>query len=549
MTDNTEAPRGPHRTGPVLSSTGEVPSATARDAIGAPSERGPGQTAPNPAPVPAPAPAAAPSAATEAKADGNERGRHALLAALTLRGGAAARAAEGTDKAEERYRPGRPTLAVAAIAGLMLVAAPFGLSAAKEHQTGTPLQTDLASGSFADPSGGSASASASGTGVQGFVPEVQPNAPVLPGADTGAEPGSVPDPASAGTGGGGGPAGGGLPERPVDPSTGAPLAGGTEDDDEDGDDGGDGGDGTGGGGDGVGEPQGVTVEKGSLLDTLLNERNGDKKEDSEESEESEKPGSDKGKGSEEDSEGDTGEGDATEGSADGGTPDGVVASPLTAREGQKSEPGEEGVEPEEQQSERQSEQRSEPEPKSEPEPEPEPQPEPEPEPQPEPEPEPESFFAVSGPGCSNEGARYRVHGDGVWRSGPSGYTERGCVDGYDVMAVSGDPDGGGTAAEWTFWPNRPGSTCTVKILVQNGPEPLWANGVPMHYELFDGDNAGDGFRGGFEVTKPDDGRYWALTEFKPEGNSFTLRARNRGPIPEGGEAPQLPISVVETECR
>ncbi|WP_026129215.1 hypothetical protein [Nocardiopsis prasina] len=536
MTDNTEAPRGPHRTGPVLSSTGEVPQATARDAIGAPSERGPGQTAPHPAPTPAPVPAAATSEAVEAKAD-TERGRNALLAALALRGGAA-RNAEGTEKAEERYRPGRPTLAVAAIAGLMLVAAPFGLSAAKEHQAGAPLQTDLASGSFADPSSASASASASGTGVQGYVPEVQPNVPVLPGADTGADPGAVPDPASAGAGAPGGSGGGGLPERPVDPSSGgpagAPVAGVTEDDDEDG--GERGGDGTGGGGDGVGEPQGVTVEKGSLLETLLTERNSKGEEDTEKSEE---PESGKGKGSEEDTEDDSkGDGSKadTEGDgAEGDASDGAGSEPLSAQTGQSLEPLSEGVEAEEQRS------TSAPEPRSAEEVEPQSEPEPEPEPEPE--------RAVAGPGCDSEGARYQIHGDGVWRSGPAGYDGAGCDDGYDVMAVSGDPDGGNTSAEWTFWPGGAGSTCTVKILVQNGPDPLWANGVPTHYELFDGENAGGSFRGGFEVTQPDDGRYWALTELQDVGDSFTLRARNRGPIPEGGEAPQLPLSVVEAECR
>ncbi|MFE1166270.1 hypothetical protein [Nocardiopsis sp. NPDC058789] len=539
MTDNTEAPRGPHRTGPVLSSTGEVPSATARDAIGAPSERGPGQTVPNPALAPVPAPAAASStdtaAATEAKADGTERGRNALLAALALRGGAS-RTTEGTEKAEERYRPGRPTLAVAAIAGLMLVAAPFGLSAAKEHQTGTPLQTDLASGSFADPSSAAASASASGTGVQGYVPEVQPNAPVLPGADTGADPGAAPDPATAG---GGGPAGGGLPERPVDPSSGgpagAPVAGATEDDDEDG--GERGGDGTGGDGTGgAGEPQGVTVEKGSLLETLLTERNG-KDDDTEESEE---PASGKGKGSEEDTEDDTKADTKADEDADGSegdAPDGAVSESLSA---QRSEPL---SDVKEQQSASASE------PRSDEEAVPQTHREQEPQVDPEPEPEPEPFRAVAGPGCDSEGARYQIHGEGVWRSGPAGYDGAGCDDGYDVMAVSGDPDGGDTSAEWTFWPGGAGSTCTVKILVQNGPDPLWANGVPTHYELFDGENAGGSFRGGFEVTQPDDGRYWALTELQDVGDSFTLRARNRGPIAEGGEAPQLPLSVVETECR
>ncbi|WP_431890583.1 hypothetical protein [Nocardiopsis alba] len=537
MTDNNEAPRGPHRTGPVLSSTGEASSAKARDAIGAPAEQGQGQTAPYTAPTPTPAPTA--SVASETAADGNERGRRALLSALTLRGNAA-KAADGAEKAEEdRYRPGRPVLAVAAIAGLMLVAAPFGLSAAKEHQNEMLLQGDLASGAFPEASGSSsasglasdsASASSSGTGVQGYVPEVQPNSPILPGAGDETES----DPSSGG-GGAEGSSGGGLPERPVDPSSGGPQgvppAGGADDEDDDED--GTGTDGLDGEGGGVtGEPQGVTVEKGSLLDILLNERNGGD-EDSEKSEKPEKPGSEKSD-SDKDTEKD-GEGDA-----EGEAPDGVVAEPLTAQAGSKPEPGAEGTDVQEsEKADAEEQQRREP----------EPQQEPEPEPDPEPEPEPESFFAVSGPGCSNEGARYRVHGDGVWRSGPSGYTERGCVDGYDVMSVSGDPDGGGTSAEWTFWPNRPGSTCTVKILVQNGPEPLWANGVPMHYELFDGDNTDGGFRGGFEVTEPDGGRYWALTEFQPEGNSFTLRARNRGAIPEGGEAPQLPISVVETECR
>ncbi|WP_026115478.1 hypothetical protein [Nocardiopsis kunsanensis] len=518
MTEHSEAARGPVRPGPVLSSTGEPPAERATDAIGAP-----------PAPLPGRSvPAAEKTDAAATSAEENGRGRGALLAALAAR-----RAGTGTgpsgDAATAHQRPGRPFMAVAAIAGLVLVAAPFGLSLAQEQSAGTAsLDTDPASAALPDQAAGTATGSDSGSGLEGYVPEVLPESP---GAPDGAPEGTTDGDAS----------GGGPPERPVEPQDGSggpdsgdgdPLPGTAGADDQDGQE-------EDGDVDQEASAEEASQEQTPLID-LLTGRGGDTDEEEEDGSEGDRDG----ESSEGDRDGESSEGEEEKPGSDRGgeedeeEPEGAAAGTMSAAEDDSGDGGGEdragtgedrgsGAEPAPEEPQAQELQDQEPQAQEAPEP----------------------FRAVAGPGCEQEGARYGIQGDGVWRSGPAGYSGAGCDDGYDVMAVSGDPDSGDTAAEWTFLPGRAGATCTVKVLVQPGAEPLWAHGVHAHFQVFDGETTDGAPRAGFELTPPDEGRYWGLAELENMGESFTLRMANAGAFPEGEEAPQLPASVVETECR
>ena len=530
MTEHNEAARGPVRPGPVLSSTGEPPTERATDAIGAP-----------PAPLPGRGAEAEKTDAAATTAEESRRGRSALRTASAARRTGTGQQPAG-DAETAHQRPGRPFLAVAAIAGLVLVAAPFGLSLAQEQSAGTAaLDSDPASAALpnqaADTATGTGSGSGSGSGLEGYVPEVLPESP--------AAPGGAPEGATDG---------GGPPERPVEPQDGSggpdsgngdPLPGTAGADDQDGQEDAD--------VEGESLAEEASQEQTPLID-LLTGRGGDTDDGEEEdgSEGDRDGGSSEGnrdEGEEEDGSEDDRDGGSSEGEeeqpgsdrgdeGDGEEPEGAAAGTMSAAEDDsgKDDSGEGGGDD---QAGTEEDQGSGGEPAPE---EPRAQ-------EPRAQETPEPFRAVAGPGCEQEGARYAVHGDGVWRSGPAGYSGAGCDDGYDVMAVSGDPDNGGTAAEWTFLPGRPGATCTVKVLVQPGADPLWAHGVHAHFQVFDGETTDGAPRAGFELTPPDDGRYWGLAELENMGESFTLRMANRGAYPEGEEAPQLPASVVETECR
>ncbi|GAB3476599.1 hypothetical protein [Nocardiopsis coralliicola] len=526
MTDNTEAARGPVRPSPVLSSTGN--DAPAAPATGTGSIGAPAAPAPPSAATPQPPPAAA-AAATDTDTD-TGRGRRALLTALALRS-SAANAPGAADTDADRHRPGRPTLAVAGIAGLLLVAAPFGMSAAQEYRGAAPLDGDTASGTTQDhayagsdgaaqpqaPDTGAGAGAGTGSagGAEGYVPQVLPDSPGS--GDGGGQSGEP-----RGEGGGGGDGGGGngtpVPPGPTD-----------EDEDEDGSDG--------SGGDDNETPT-LEIEQGSFLAGLLSDR--EEREDRESS--SRESGSSTGDGAtsrdsdtgDEESRGSGSSSDDTRSDDSRSDSQDSNDSNDSGGEGSKNDSGSgpetrSGGTPQDDSSDTEKNPPAD-------------------QPQTQQNPEPEPFRAVAGPGCTSEGARYQVNGDNVRRDGPAGYNGAGCDDAYDVAPVSGDPGNSTSAAQWTFWPGRPGATCTVKILVQNGAEPLWENGIPAHYEVFDADNSNGSPRGGFDVTRPDGGRYWAMTELEDVGESFTLRTTNAAADPDGGGTPEHPYSVVEAEC-
>ncbi|MDA2809210.1 hypothetical protein O4J56_01050 [Nocardiopsis sp. RSe5-2] len=485
------------RPGVLASSADPAPAAASRAAA--------------PAPVPPPS---APSARTGQAAEPPAGGALSGLTAAIGRFGAPA--ADGKGTAAAAHRPGKPTMALAAIAGLLLVAAPFGAS-----ETGMRLAGGEGAGaSGADPAAGTA-------GAQAQAP-LAGGAPVVPGEGGGA----------GGAGGGGGQDPGGfvpdvLPQAPgavggEDREDGGAQEGGSGDGS-----GGDGGDGGGAGGSG---PEAET-QMGSLLDgvPLLGSDGSEEpggregsgkekkeKEDTEATEEAEGAGGESGSGGGAEGggsgsgsgsgapEGGDGPADGPEaaGGADGGKAQDQGATPLSAgtAEGTDEGAGDGGQKRE--------------------------------------------YSAVAGPDCTDPGASYAVHGQGVARTGSGHYTGSGCAGGYDALPVSGDSNAyTDTAATWTFTPGFDDATCSLKMLVIAGESPLWGSGEPANVELFDGARAEGRNRGVYKIERPDPGNYWAVTEFSDVDGAFTLRLTNAGAAPQGAPHPTLPASVVEAECR
>ncbi|WP_026120073.1 ICP22 family protein [Nocardiopsis potens] len=487
------------RPGALMSSADPAPESAA-------APTGPASAPPPPAPA-GPA-AAAKAAGTAPPAAGAAAGLTAALGRFGARS-----AVEGKGAADTAHRPGKPTMALAAIAGLMLVAAPFGFSEAGMRMVGAVGATGT--------EGGPADAAGAPAGAQ--VPAAG-GGPVVPG--------------DGGAGGGQDP-GGFVPDV-------LPQAPGAVGEDRD-DDGGGGGESGGGGGEGgsgpVGEAPVQSLVDGSPQEDGEDEEKG-KGEDAEDGERGERgageedggkgPGGDgekdaeadpeKGapKGGEEPGDGEDGEKGAGaeaperseqkdpgkeggDGGSGGGAPE--KQDPPAAEEGGPysthldSSPGARDVKDE------------------------------------------KNYVAVAGPGCDDRGASYALHGGGIERTGSSGYTDLGCDDAYDALPVSGDPNSyAETAATWTFTPGTTDSTCALRILVVSGGHPLWESGEPAHFELFNGERAGGENRGVYKIGKPEGGNYWAVTEFGDVNRSFTLRLTNTG------SAGKLPASVVEAEC-
>ncbi|MDA2805916.1 hypothetical protein [Nocardiopsis suaedae] len=476
-------------------------------------------------PVPVPPPAAPEARTAEAAAAPPGGGALSGLTAAIGRFGAPA-ASDGRSTAAVAHRPGKPTMALAAIAGLLLVAAPFGASetglrmvgsegagagaAGTDPATGTAgaqAQAPVAGGAPVVPgeSGGGGAGGAAGGGQDpgGFVPDVLPQAPGAVGGedregdgaqDGGPQAGSGGDGGDGGGPGGDGGAGGSGPDAETRMGSlldGVPLSG-SDGSEEAGGDGGD--DGPRDSGEAEDAQGAEDAEDGKDAQDVEGP-GGSGKEESE--------GSGSGSGSPDGGDGPA-DGPEAAGGADAGQAQDQGAAPLSTRADEGADGGGQKRE----------------------------------------------YSAVAGPDCTDPGASYAVHGQGVARAGSGHYTGSGCAGGYDAVPVSGDSNAyTDTAATWTFTPGFDDATCSLKMLVIAGDSPLWGSGEPANVELFDGARAEGPNRGVYKIERPDPGNYWAVTEFSDVDGAFTLRLTNAGAAPQGAPHPTLPASVVEAECR
>ncbi|MEE2055662.1 hypothetical protein [Nocardiopsis tropica] len=429
-------------------------------------------------------------------------------------------------------RPGKPALAGAAIAGLLLVAAPFAMTVGVPGVTleATPLASDA--GGAGGPSSGTAEAGASGGGEsgavaapadtgaaavpqQGAAPQETGYVPEVSG-DGAATP-TMPDPGAGATGGG----------NPVETAPAAQENPGASGAQEAGNGAGEtiaaGEPGAGGGDTAAGPPAGGEAAGGTAAEDTA--AGGD--EGAGTSGEGETDGAaGEGAGNGDTGTGDTGSGPATEemnapladttGTGDTAREGGAVGSGDTADGGSASADA----------------------------------------PVADPPPsegggsvlensvamtggsEPEPFLAVAGPGCqdspgssyANEGRWDSAEGTASWATRPGGYAQEGCDGGYEALPVSGDPEqGNGQYATWTFTPGEAGIACELYVHVPDDESPLWISPGEAHYQLFSGPSAEGSPVAVFGIDQAGIRGGWVqVTGFTSPTEEFTVKLTNAG---------------------
>ncbi|PDP85293.1 hypothetical protein CQJ94_23190 [Glycomyces fuscus] len=445
-------------------------------------------------------------------------------------------------------RPGKPVLAGAAIAGLLLVAAPFAMTAGVP---GVTLQsTPLASGAGAvggqapgtaeaGASGGSEAGAAPAQADMGSVPQ-QGSAPQETGyvpevAGDGSTTPTMPDPGTGGTGG----------ENPVEAapaaqegSEAASAPAGESAAGEPGAEAAVSGDGTGEGasadgaedgtatGDGGGEADAPSAGDGTAAEAPA-DGSGANAPAADGEEAGAGAGGEEGAGANQEGDGAAGqEQDAsladTAGDGSGGAADtGTEGASATSSEGQAAEPrmaeGQPGADP--------------------------------------PSSEgggsvledavattgvsdSEPFLAVAGPGCqTSSGASYAnagrwdsAEGTASWSTRPGGYAQEGCDGGYEALPVSGDPErGNGQYAAWTFTPGEAGVVCELYVHVPDDESPLWIAPGEARYQIFSGPEAEGSAVAVFGFDQAQIRGGWVqVTGFTSPTEEFTVQLTNAG---------------------
>ncbi|WP_150255743.1 hypothetical protein [Nocardiopsis deserti] len=152
--------------------------------------------------------------------------------------------------------------------------------------------------------------------------------------------------------------------------------------------------------------------------------------------------------------------------------------------------------------------------------------------------EPESFLAVAGPGCqaspgasyANEGRWDSAEGTASWATRPGGYAQEGCDGGYEALPVSGDPErGDGQYATWTFTPGEAGVACELYVHVPDDESPLWISPGEAKYQLFSGPSSEGSPVAVFGIDQAGIRGGWVqVTGFTSPTEEFTVQLTNAG---------------------
>lgn len=596
----------------ALGSPTTEPSAGNGDPVSSPIPVVPASLRPQSEQTPAAAQSGTPLTAAETApeaAAARDAATEAAPAAEAEAAGAAAAAAEA-DPRDLLGRPGRPTLAFAAIAGVVLMVTPFAVNETSQRLPGTAVDTvdqegllgyfvradTNASGETTATSEQEQSGTAAAgpmTGVDepardsGYVPEVLPQEePARGGAGQPEEPRSggsgsegSPDRESRGESGGEG----------SDASGNGLFAGGDdEDEDEDAPASEEGDDARGSGSDeGSGDSDQSEREGGSEGEvplTDLQDRNTNgaltmASPDSEEDEDADAPGDDSDGRSDGEVEHLAAHRPASVGEPlkqDNGIPL-TESVPQTPAEEQEQRHQEEQRPQEQQQSEEQLAQEltpqtpqipaegvegdpSPPEHDGEEEP---PSDERPPAEEPPPPPPPEFRYAeVAGVGCApNERIAYGTagefwHGDGTdsWAFGfEGGFTAENCDGRWHAIPVSGDPGApNGRYAFWTFNIGFTDAKCDIYVHVPDAESPRWVGGAPAQYQLHpSADPATSEPFASFTVDQVGRKGGWVhVGAYTPEGDTISVKLQNSGADQIDGQDTNAHVvaSAVRTRC-
>ncbi|MFW6642322.1 hypothetical protein ACOALZ_20050 [Nocardiopsis algeriensis] len=175
--------------------------------------------------------------------------------------------------------------------------------------------------------------------------------------------------------------------------------------------------------------------------------------------------------------------------------------------------------------------------------------------------DPGPYLAVAGPGCAgspgssyrNEGRWDSAEGTASWATRPGGYTQEGCVGTYEAVPVSGDPEhGNGQYAAWTFSPGYAGAVCDLYVHVPDDESPLWIAPGEARYQIFPGLLAEGSAVAvfGFDQSLVRGG--WVqVTGFTAPSAEFTVQLTNAGDDPLAGQehtGAHVAASAVRASC-
>ncbi|WP_150242683.1 hypothetical protein [Nocardiopsis quinghaiensis] len=176
-------------------------------------------------------------------------------------------------------------------------------------------------------------------------------------------------------------------------------------------------------------------------------------------------------------------------------------------------------------------------------------------------PEPEPFLAVAGPGCPDTpGSSYAnaerwdsAEGTGSWATRPGGYAQEGCDGGYEAVPVSGDPErGNGQYASWTFSPGEAGAVCELYVHVPDDESPLWIAPGEARYQIFPGPAAEGSAAAVFGFDQAGVRGGWVqVTGFTSPTEEFTVQLTNAGADPLAGQehtSAHVAASAVRASC-
>ena len=171
------------------------------------------------------------------------------------------------------------------------------------------------------------------------------------------------------------------------------------------------------------------------------------------------------------------------------------------------------------------------------------------------------YLAVAGPGCpatpgSSYGSEGRWGGDegaDGWDTRPGGYEGEGCAGEYDALPVSGDPEqGDGRSTVWSFAPGREGVSCELYVHVPDDESPLWVAEGEARYLIRPGSGTEQPPVAvfGFDQSRVRGG--WVqVTGLTTPAEEFTVELTNAGgdPLPDReGSGAHVAASAVRASC-
>lgn len=167
----------------------------------------------------------------------------------------------------------------------------------------------------------------------------------------------------------------------------------------------------------------------------------------------------------------------------------------------------------------------------------------------------ETYLAISGPGCpTSQDASYVREGRGegedgtsAWVTRSGGYEREGCEGDYDALPVSADPEqGDGRYAMWTFAPGREGAECDLYVHVPDDESPQWIAPGETTYRIHPGPDTDQPPVATFDFDQSQARGGWVkVTGFVTESEEFTVQLTNAGE--QHGDA-HVAASAVRVSC-